>query len=248
MIYIGKFKDLTGQRFGKLTVLKKIDKGKSNKVWWLCQCDCGNTHEVITYHLTHNLCQSCGCLRKDILYRNNIVAKKKRKCNIYNLSGEYGIGYTSKGEDFFFDLEDYDKVKDYTWRISSNGYVVAKDIFNSPKEIKLHRLVMGITEQNIFVDHIYHNKVDNRKSQLRLVTPQQNAANNVFRKNNTSGHKGVYWHNLAQKWLALIQYDKQLINLGLYENIEDAINARHEAELKYFGEYRYRENPNPINT
>ena len=48
-----------------------------------------------------------------------------KKYNTYDLTGEYGIGYTSKDEEFYFDLEDYDKIKDYCWRITMQGYVRA---------------------------------------------------------------------------------------------------------------------------
>lgn len=245
MIIIGKFKDLTGQKFGRLTVIERADNDDRGKVRWLCKCECGNTHTVITYHLTHGLCKSCGCMHKIPFNKSYNTSKSY---NTYDLSGEYGIGYTSNGKEFYFDLEDYDKIKDYCWYIDSNGYVMAHDITNNNKIIRMHRLIMNVTKRDILVDHIYHNKTDNRKSQLRLVTFQQNAANNVFRKNNTSGHKGVYWHEPAQKWEALIQYNNHLYNLGLYSNIEDAVEARKKAEIKYFGEYRYQENPNPIDS
>lgn len=57
--------DLTGQRFGKYTVIKRDEtkpKGKTCKVYWICQCDCGR--EIITsaYTLKIGKCNSCGCL------------------------------------------------------------------------------------------------------------------------------------------------------------------------------------------
>ena len=238
MVIIGKFQDLTGQRFGKLTVIKRVNNDKKNKVRWLCECDCGKQHTTITYNLTHGLCKSCGCGSGFAVYN-----QKYKKYNTYDLSGESAIGYTVKGEKYYFDLADYDKIKDYCWRINYGGYVVAKRIDNN-KHILMHRLIMNVTKQDVLVDHIYHNKTDNRKSQLRLVTFQQNATNNALRKNNTSGYKGVYWHKPAQKWEALIQYNNHLYNLGLYSNIEDAVKAREQAEIKYFDEYRYQENPN----
>ena len=111
----------------------------------------------------------------------------------------------------------------------------------------MHRIVMNILDSpKILVDHIYHNRNDNRKSQLRLVNNQQNQCNAVIAKDNTSGHKGVYWHKKHNKWEALISYNNKQIYLGLYDDIKDAIRVRQQAEIKYFGEYRYKENPNPI--
>lgn len=240
MIIIGKFQDLTGQRFGMLTVIKQVENDEKNRVNWLCQCECGNQHTTITHNLKHGLCKSCGCVAGFAIYNQ----QRKEQCkNTYDLSGEYGIGYTSKGEEFYFDLEDYDKIKDYQWYMNGK-YVAAKEHCNNKQIVYMHRIIMNINNPLIQVDHIYHQEYDNRKSQLRLVNAQQNAANNSPRKNNTSGYKGVYWHKPSQKWEALIQYNNHLYNLGLYDNIEDAIEARRKAEIKYFGEYRYKENPN----
>lgn len=105
---------------------------------------------------------------------------------------------------------------------------------------------MNVKEPEIKVDHIYHNKFDNRKSQLRLVDNNQNQYNQLMSKNNTSGCKGVYWHKKTKKWESLIGYKGKILYLGLYDNFEDAVKARKEAEVKYFGEYCYREDSNPI--
>lgn len=223
-----------GQRFGKLVVIKRVEN-KNRKVGWLCQCDCGNTHITTSNSLTKGWCKSCGCLKREV------TSRKFKKYNTYDLSGDYGIGYTLKGEEFYFDLEDYEKIKDYCWRINSDGYVVTS-INSTHSTIKFHRLVMDVLNiPAIQVDHIYHSKNDNRKSQLRLVNSQQNQCNTLLAKDNTSGYKGVYWHKKHNQWEALISYNNKQIYLGLYTNIEDAIKARKEAEEKYFGEYRYQE-------
>jgi hypothetical protein len=59
--------DLTGKRYGKLTVLKRVpapEKDKSNKPYWLCECDCGNRKVVLSINLKVGGTKSCGCLRK----------------------------------------------------------------------------------------------------------------------------------------------------------------------------------------
>ena len=56
---------LIGKKFGKLTVIKRLNKSNSSGVFWLCQCDCGKTKEVPTNLLTSNRTQSCGCLKKE---------------------------------------------------------------------------------------------------------------------------------------------------------------------------------------
>lgn len=176
--------------------------------------------------------------------RDRSSGKFQRQHNLYDLSGDYAIGYTLKGEQFWFDKEDYDLVYQYCWYYSSKGYVQTTI---SGKCVKLHRLIMGITDKNIQVDHINHpprheHKVDNRKSNLRVVDNSKNCQNRSIASNNTSGVVGVHWSKLEQKWKAYIKINQEQIHLGTFNNKDDAIRARKNAEIKYFGEYRYDAN------
>jgi hypothetical protein len=152
--------------------------------------------------------------------------------NKFNLDGEYGIGYTSKGEEFYFDLEDYDKIKDYTWYITRKGYVSTTDKITH-KKFFMHNLVMNTPPQNL--DHENRKRNDNRKFNLRFTTFSQNASNITRRKDNTSGVTGVTFHQ--NKWQARIQVNEKRISLGCYDNKDDAIKARLLGEIKYFGEF-----------
>lgn len=94
-------------------------------------------------------------------------------------------------------------------------------------------------ESDLFVDHINGNKLDNRKSNLRICCNADNLKNRVkLPSNNTSGILGVRYRADRNKWYAEIQFNKQKINLGSYTEKEDAIKARLEAEIKYFGKYK----------
>ena len=134
------------------------------------------------------------------------------------------------------DTEDVDAVRTYKWSLNADNYVKAK---KNNKTIYLHRLIMD--PDDMFVDHINHNTLDNRKSNLRICTHQQNMNNRTIPKNNSSGFKGVSWNKATGKWTAYIYTNKKKNNLGCYDNIEDAIEARRQAELEYFGEYRNQE-------
>lgn len=62
------FKDLTGIRFGKLSVIelsKEVNSGNRKRKYWLCVCDCGNKNEIRTDSLTSGKVSSCGCLKKE---------------------------------------------------------------------------------------------------------------------------------------------------------------------------------------
>lgn len=225
------FKDLTGKKFGRLTVIKRADdyispKGK-HLVRWLCNCDCGN-------NIKNKHTSSCGCLSKEV------KSKISKKYNDYDLTDEYGVGYTAKGEEFYFDLEDYDKIKNYCWYISNDGYVYSRDC-KTNKNIAMHRLIMNFPDTTYDIDHIHGNKSrsNNRKSNLRIATKSQNRINTGLRKDNTSGVTGVYFDKRYNIWYSRIKVNDEYIHLGCFDNFEDAVAARKEAEEKYFGEWSY---------
>ena len=233
---MGKFKDLTGLRFGRLVVIKQgdtyISSSGRKRIKWYCNCDCG-TEDVLIFgdNLTSNHTQSCGCFKKEQ------QSKTSKKYNTFNLIGDFGVGYTSNNEEFYFDLEDYDKIKDYCWFKTKQGYI-ATDSNN--KRIYMHRLVMlDDINENVDIDHIGHVLHDNRKEYLRICDSSHNMRNSSMYKNNTSGISGIWWFSNRNKWVAEIRlYNKKKI-LGYFTNLDDAIKARKEAEEEYFGEYSY---------
>lgn len=235
---MGKFKDLTGMKFGRLLVLSRaedyINKHGKPLVRWNCLCDCGNKHVTYGSSLNSGLTKSCGCLQKEWARKNGKLCKKY---NTYDLSGEYGIGYTEKGEEFYFDLEDYDKISSYYWRINNHGYVISY-VDGCSTFYMLHNIIMK-PDDNFLVDHINHNTLDNRKKNLRLATYSQNQMNLTVKSNNTSGVTGVSWDNTHKYWVARIQKEHNRITLGQFCNFDDAVRARKMAEKEYFGEFSY---------
>lgn len=245
---MGNFIDLTGQRFGMLTVIKKADDyiqpNGDHIIRWHCKCDCGNDCIVKGSYLRIERTKSCGCLKKAI---GNLLAPVNKKENTYDLSGEYGVGYTSKGEKFYFDLEDYEKIKDYCWHIHKDGYVTARDC-DSKKNIRMHKLIMGCLNCRTPIDHKHgeHTKNDNRKENLRICTSSQNGMNRRLFPNNTSGATGVSYNKRDKKWVAYITINRQRCNLGSYQTFEEAVEARKNGEEKYFGEFSYNNSQKEI--
>lgn len=253
-----KCKDLIGCRFGRLIVVARapdyIRRDGRKEIMWKCDCDCGSKSIIV---MGGNLTRkdrgtkSCGCLTREISSTRaketvKELHKRNHKINKYDLSGDYAIGWTNKGDEFWFDKKHYDLIKDYCWHYNRRGYVVAWDI-QSEQEIKLHRLIMGVDDPMIEVDHIQHpprneHKIDNREINLRLVVHANNAKNHVVQINNTSGVSGVHYCERDNKWIARISVNGERIHLGSFDNKEDAIKIREETEIKYFGEYRYDAN------
>lgn len=245
----GNCLDLIGQRFGRLTVVDraedKIDpKSGKHKTQWICNCDCGTTGYItIGAALTSGATRSCGCLHREVS-RVNFHKEGRdhpsKKYNKYDLTGEYGIGYTTKDEEFYFDLEDYEKIKDICWHISSRGYLIGH-IVGTKKTIKMHQLIMeNKLKDGYIIDHINADlKNDNRKQNLRITTQDKNVLNRKRSKINKSGKTGVSYSKQKNKWLAYIRYQGVQYHLGEFIDKEDAIQARLDAEKKFFGEYQY---------
>ena len=87
------------------------------------------------------------------------------------------------------------------------------------------------------MDHINRIRDDDRWENLRPATRTEQVINRGMQKNNKSRHKGVSWHKPTKKWQAYITVDKKQIHLGRFHDLDEAVAARKEAELKYFGEF-----------
>lgn len=137
------------------------------------------------------------------------------------------------------DTEDVEKIKQYKW-YKSNGYCVTKGI-DKNNEIDIANVIFNDFENKF--DHISHNRIDNRKVNLRLITSHQNAMNMGMKNTNTSGVTGVQLQNTKKKWTAVITYNYKPIWLGCYESFDDAVKARIKGEIQYFKEYSPHYNP-----
>jgi len=83
------------------------------------------------------------------------------------------------------------------------------------------------------VDHVNHNKSDNRISNLRITSHKENGKNQKRPFDNKSGHIGVSWVTRNEKWLSQIRVNNKAIHLGYYDNIDFAVAARIQAEIEY---------------
>lgn len=93
----GSYKDLTGQKFGRLTVLKKVETKNGGFARWLCQCECGSLKEVDGIHLRRGETTSCGCYCKEQIIKNNIeriedlTGKKFGKLTVLKRADNIGL-------------------------------------------------------------------------------------------------------------------------------------------------------------
>lgn len=151
------------------------------------------------------------------------------------LKGKNGLDYET-----IIDTEDLEKIQsiDVNWydhanRGNEKGYAKAVQISNGTRiNLALHRVIMS-APTGLFVDHINRNTLDNRKSNLRIVTPAQNAQNYGIRKDSSSKVRGVNWSSLHNGWLARIQVSGKRIYVGLFFDLEEARIAVEQARAKH---------------
>ena len=142
-------------------------------------------------------------------------------------------GKKGKGRYALVSWEDVNHVLGYTWWLDGAGYVCT---FHPPYNVKLHRLVMDLKrDDGKIVDHINHDKLDNRRENLRVVSHSVNIFNIGVRRKNKTGCTGVSWLPRQKRWRALIIKDKSRIHLGCFTELALAVQARKNAETKYYG-------------
>lgn len=110
-----------------------------------------------------------------------------------------------------------------------HGYLrITLFFFGRKVDIKFHRMAWLIHYgewPSGVIDHIDHDKLNNRISNLRDVTNQENIRNSGLAITNTSGYTGVTWNKTAKKWQAQFIRDKKLHYLGVFADVETARQA-----------------------
>lgn len=214
-------KDLTGQKFGRLTVLERAEyDGKNKVIRYKCVCECGEERVVFRNSLATGQTQSCGCLNRDIsrerathgytrngkktkeyLAINNIIARCTNPKNpMYKHYGGRGITVCDR------------------WRNQPGTFV--EDMGYRPSD--KHSI------ERIDVNGNYE------PSNCKWATATEQSRNQRPSCNNTTGVRGVSVHPNG-KYRAGIHINRKRIHLGYFFTLEEATKARVEAEEKYWG-------------
>lgn len=151
-----------------------------------------------------------------------------------------GVGYIrlTQGRYALVDPKDIERLSKWSWSFSGvNGYARRGERTSADKQktIYMHREILKCPD-NVEVDHANRNKLDNRRSNLRLATSRQNKINKAT-INRTSGYRGVFWHEKSRMWFAKIGINSKSKNLGYFASKKEAAKAYDTAARQHHGEF-----------
>lgn len=181
-------------------------------------------------------------LTKEIIHQNKRKLKNKNNIIVHDTYTEIILEYKNGTKvPVKVDNEDVSDLLLFRWsrlNTKENAYAYTTIVVEGKqKSILMHKFILNYFG-DLDVDHKNGDKFDNRKSNLRICTHQNNGTNRKLSKNNKSKYKGVSWYKRDSTWEVKIMVNYKDIFLGRYKNLEEAIKVRIEAEEKYFGEFR----------
>lgn len=149
----------------------------------------------------------------------------------------------SRGFSAIIDDRDLELVSGRSWyhhvgRSNKTGYALSSDR-SQGRVFYMHRVILGLQDPEIKTDHINQDGLDNRRENLRVCSDFDNSHNVGLKANNTSGYKGVTWHDPGSKWQARIRKDGRRVHLGLFSHARDAAEAYNKAAAETYGDFAW---------
>ncbi len=147
----------------------------------------------------------------------------------------------TRGQVALVDDEDYEWLNQWKWYAMKHpyGYYAGRNItsgINQQKKLKMHRVILGLTDPKTTGDHISGFTLDNRRCNLRVATTSENLRNQVKQRTpSTSKYKGLTFR--SNKYDIRIVVNGKTIHLGSAKNELQGAKKYNEAAIKYFGEF-----------
>ncbi len=218
---MGKYVDITGHKYGRLTALRDVGKDVRNGRVWKCLCECGEQVDVSSNHLRRGHTKSCGCYQIERVLSTHTT---HGHANVGKVSTEYKIWAGMKGRCQNPKSPNYDLY-------GGRGIKVCEEWSNSFENFLAD---MGKRPSPQYsLDRIDTNG-NYEPGNCRWATRTMQNRNQNIRKDNTSGVRGVRWTEHKERWTALIGVNRGIVILGHFETKEEAKKAREQAEIKYW--------------
>lgn len=219
--------NLTGKRFGRLTVIcldhKKPRKNGGNILFWKCKCDCGNEKVIRGDNLRSNTTTSCGCFARENTSKIKKIHGQRNsrlyniwngvKDRIFNKNNQAFSNYGGRGLGMFDEwVSDFTSF--YNWSIQ-NGY-----------------------DESLSIDRIDNNK-GYTPDNCRWVNSHLQASNRRIQKNNKTGYAGIYFCNTEKLYKSQITINKKSHTIGRFKTIKEALDARNNY-IKQYNLFEYK--------
>ena len=211
---MSKLIDLTGQRFGRLTVIERAENTKAGKATWLCKCECGNIKVIPAKNLSRGTI-SCGCLYDG----KPLIMRKTHANRLYNIW--QGMIYRCTHE----------SASNYL-RYGGRGISVCPQCLDSFETFAEWSLENGYTE-SMEIDRIDNNN-NYSPENCRWVSHMKNSQNRNTRTTSTTGFSGIAWRKDIKKYRVTITAHGKRVTIGNYETLDEAVSARNNAETVYW--------------
>lgn len=186
-------------------------------------------------------CIRCG--DRTVKPLGNMKVKNGEICGACPPSYEFEVndgiatGHLPDGTVFKIDAADIPLVEKYFWYVNGGGYLFHRDK-QTQEPIRMHRYLLGLEMgDGTVVDHINRDKLDNRRSNLRVVTQTENCLNREMRCDNTTGYMGVSRDSRTGRYTAAITRNNRPIRLGSSADPIEAAQMYNIAARMLFGEY-----------
>lgn len=237
-------KDYVGLIFGNREIIKnecsdedflnnglKLPSPNTRNEYKLTKClNCGHILPASIKTIRRGLPKKCSFC-SGIGYKGTLTLNR----NVYVEAEDYYeviIAYKDTSVTAYIDKDDYEKVKQYTWRINKkkNKYYIVTGQSKNKTLLYLHNLVMNnyIHKDNYEVDHIDGNSLNNRKKNLRIVSRLENIQNTSVRIDNQIGIRGV--SKSRNKYKVDFYYNNKRYYFKDWKTIEEAVYCRLIAE------------------
>lgn len=144
---------------------------------------------------------------------------------------------TNLGQEIMVDDDDYEWLNQFKWQVFNNGYAVRNFGGKLRKKQSMHRMILGLTDRSLMVDHKDRNKLNNCRSNLRVASALENGRNKTHLLSGTSKYRGVSWYKRDQKWIVHIRVNKRNKHLGIFTDEIEAAKRYNEAAKVLHGEF-----------